>query len=77
MAKKPLTDEEKRQDAEWSELIFGPGKSCTPIPRKDATDKLVSDPLEPLDDDIADAVIAWSEGRGKFPAVPGQEAMWQ
>jgi len=49
MLDKPLTAEEKQQEAEWDNLIFGSG------------------PFEPLDDDIVDAAIAWSQGCGKFP----------
>jgi hypothetical protein len=29
---------------------------------------LVSELREPLDDDLADAIMAWTEGRGKRPA---------
>ncbi|KAF8223192.1 hypothetical protein L208DRAFT_1370267 [Tricholoma matsutake] len=55
MNAKPLTDEEKRQRDEWDKLILN---------------LLFSGPLEYLDDDFADDMIAWSEGRGKFPSVP-------
>ncbi|KAF8240099.1 hypothetical protein L208DRAFT_1385029 [Tricholoma matsutake] len=40
--------------------------------QRDEWDKLILNPgpLEYLDDDFADNMIAWSEGRGKFPSVP-------
>ncbi|KIJ94035.1 hypothetical protein K443DRAFT_6027 [Laccaria amethystina LaAM-08-1] len=40
--------------------------------QKDEWDKLILNPgpLEYLDDNFADDMIAWSEGRGKFSAVP-------
>ena len=66
MRNKPLTDEEKRQKAEWEKLIFPPGKPFWPNYLQ-VCYLSCAGPFEPLDDDFVDAAIAWSEGRGPWP----------
>jgi hypothetical protein len=71
MDAKPLTDEEKWQRDEWDKLILNPGNNYLYLNLVSCrTDQLFSGPLEYLDDDFADDMIAWSEGHGKFPSVP-------
>ena len=67
MAAKPLTDEEKRQRDELNELILGPGNGYIWIWFLAGLISWFSEPLELMDDDLADDIIAWSEGRGKSP----------
>ena len=70
MAAKPLTDEEKQQRDEWDKLILNPGNGYLYLNLVSYLISWLSGPLEYLDDDLADAVIAWSEGRGEYPEVP-------
>jgi len=71
MAAKPLTDEEKRQSDEWTKLVLNPGDGYLFLNRfLSGLISCFSGPDDYLDDDFADAVIAWSEGRGEFPAAP-------
>jgi len=45
--------------------------------QQDELDEIVlgSGPPELLDDDEVDAIIAWSEGRGKYPSRTGKDEM--
>ena len=71
MAAKPLTDEEKQQRYELSKLILNPGNGYLYLNWFLAgLISFFSGPDDYLDDDIADAVIAWSEGRGEHPDGP-------
>ena len=70
MATKPLTDEEKWQKDEWDKLILNPGNGYLYLNLVSCLISWLSGPLEYLDDNFADAVIAWSEGHGEYPEVP-------